>query len=199
MKKIYLIIMLSLLTSLLLSCGSRSPNTEYYILNSPQQTVNVETNFKNKIQFAAVNIPSYLDRKSIVLRNPNKVQLDIAKYYVWAESLDLGIERILKNILRKGLVKHEIMLEQIPNNRDLPQISVDILRFDSTIDSNSVLEAHWILFNKDGKIITQGFFHKELPAGNSFDSLVEAQSQLVILLGQAMLMPLSKVFVNAKN
>lgn len=200
MKNFTLTITSILLFSLLLGCGSRSPNTEFYILDNPKQTKNVDLDFKNKIQFYEVKIPSYLDRPSIVMRNANNVQLDIATYYVWAESLDLGIERILKNILRSELAEYEIMLEQIPNVKNIiPQISLNILRFDSTMGSNSVLEAHWILFDKDGKIITQGFFHNQIPCGTDFDSLVKAQSQLLVQLGQAMVIPLSKVFAKTEN
>jgi len=199
MKIFSLSILLSVLFSLLLGCGVRSPNPEYYILDNPKQTIHNEVDFANKIQFAAVNIPSYLDRKSIVMRNANNVQLNIAEYHVWAESVDLGIGRILKGVLRQGLIKYEIMLEQVPSIKNIPQISLNILRFDSTMGSNSVLEAHWVLFDENGEIITQGFFHNEIPTGNSFDSLVKAQSQLVILLGQAMIIPLSKVFAEIEN
>lgn len=199
MKKFSLIIILSLLISSLLGCGNRSPKTEYYILSSKIPAIDIEVDYQNKIKLFKVNIPSYLDRNSIVLRNSSGVKLDIAEYNVWAENLDRGIERILKDVLRPELALYQITFEQRLSGNNIPQLSLDILRFDSTLGADSVLEAYWILSGKNGEMLDQGFFYNKIPSGNTFESLVKAQSELIVLLGKSMIIPLSKTFITTDN
>lgn len=183
----------SLILSVSFGCVGRSPETFFYVLNSnqkPPQAISVK---KAALQFRRIDIPGYLDRNAIVTRSPNTVQLTLADYHQWAESLNFGMRRVLAEVMAPRLADNAISLEPFDAEEPGPlQIFIQVLRFDGTLGGDTFLEARWTLRTHVDKIVAQGTYTDNQPAGLNYESLVKAQSTLLVNFGEALIAPLSK-------
>lgn len=183
----------SLLLSLSFGCVGRSPETFFYVLNSDQKAAPAIPVKKAALQFRRIDIPGYLDRNAIVTRSPNNVQVTLSDYHQWAESLGNGMRRVLAEVMAPRFAEQGISLEPFDAEGAGPlQFFVQVLRFDGTLGGETVLEARWTLRTGADKIIAQGNFAASEPAGLNYESLVKAQSSLLVNFGEALIAPLSK-------
>ena len=177
-------------------CASRSPATNYYILDSGESTPSLRESKPDKrprVQLRRVDIPGYLDRNAIVTRDAGGVRLTLAEFHAWAESLGGGAQRVLSEVLTPLLLERGVLLQAMDDDVRGPlQLFVQVQRFDGILGGEAVLDARWTLRNEDDKSIARGGFVDREPAGNSYDSLVLAQSQLLRRLGQALAEPVAR-------
>lgn len=187
----------ALLLSALVGCAGRSPATMHYVLSSGQPKVADSNNSSASLQLRKVDVPDYLDRNSIVTREPNNVRLTLAEYHKWAESLSAGMQRVLAEVLSPRLATLNVSLEPLDDDSKGPlQIFIQVLRFDGTLGADTTLDTRWTLRTQNDKIVEQGTFLESIPAGTTYDSLVLAQSQLLVRLGEHMAPLLSKATLN---
>ncbi|MEG2171710.1 MAG: PqiC family protein [Desulfovibrionaceae bacterium] len=187
-----LILCASVVLGLGFGCAGRSPATNYYVLDSEQKPVENAPSPKMAVQIRPVNIPNYLDRNSIVTRSPNTVQVTLADYHQWAESLGSGMRRVLAEVLAPRLALQNVSLEPADDHSNGPlQLFVQVLRFDGTFGADAILEVRWTLRTVNDKIAAQGNFMEHQPAGLSYESLVKAQSALLVRLGESLVNPLA--------
>lgn len=186
--------------NVIVGCGGRSPATYYYVLDSSQPIVEAVQNKKAALQLRKVDIPTYLDRNSIVTRSQSGVQVTLSEYHKWAESLSNGMQRVLAEALAPPLAEKGIALEPMDDHsRDSLQLFVQVLRFDGALNADTVLEVRWSLRTSDDNIVVQGSFMERDPAGGTYETLVKAQSALLVRFGQSLIDPLSAACLRVKK
>lgn len=167
-----------------LGCVKSAP-TSYYLLDSGQPLPQTGALPDKMLRLGAVGLPEYLDRRDIVLRHAQGSRLDVAGLHQWAEPLDKGVHRVLREVLSPRLAFGGYCL--LPDNdvgEHAPIVIVDILRLDGDFNAQSSLTARWQLRDRLGAILAQGVFSAEQPSGPDFASLAESQGILVQRLGE---------------
>ena len=175
----------------LCGCSSlgRSPSSSFYVLVSsvetPQQAVEQTQLAGPRVTIGPVILPGYLDRNQLFLRPGNTVGVQIAEFHLWGEPLNEGIVRVLCETVSNGLATIHGMA--VPWRASVPsdwQLRIDINRFDGAPGHAVIIDAGWILYNKNGEIIRQGYLKDTLPAGETLDDMVRAQSHLMSHFGE---------------
>ncbi len=175
----------------------RSPETNYYILNSGETTPIALDNLNNaeqmpKLQLRNIDLPQYLDRNSIVTRDADGVRLTLANFESWAESLDNGTKRVVAEVLTPLLLEKDILLQPLDDDSIDPwQIFIQVHRFDGTIGQSVVLDARWTVRDSQDETLTSGAFVEKAPAGADYQSLVQAHSTLLKKMAQSMIDPIA--------
>lgn len=190
MKKLLSIIVMSLFTA----CAG-TPPTHFYVLEALNQPApNVSGSQKHLIGIGPLTLPNLLERKQIVTRNNNAIQL--SEFQQWAEPLKDNILAVLtKNIAAKqptALVKAFPWAAYGEVNY---RVIIDISRFDSELGKSAQLEASWaIMQEKDHSIIKSGQTHltKSLPDAN-YASVILAMNQLLAEFSEQVSLALSGI------
>ncbi len=170
------------------ACASTSiSDVHFYVLQNEQfsQSSAKEVHVKQddfRIGLLPVRIPNYLKRNQIILKEDESTIVKIEENHRWAESLELGISRIL------ALALDNEFNETSFSNRSVSElrmglsvdekINVDILAFEGNIGSSARIKAQWFLEKSSGEII-ENVFEKSISAGNNYTDLVSALSSLL--------------------
>lgn len=169
-----------------LGCVKSAP-TSYYLLDSGQPPPQTGILPGKMLRLGAVGLPEYLDRRDMVLRRGQGARLDVAGLHQWAEPLDKGVHRVLREVLTPRLAFGGYSLLSDSDTGDhTPILLVDILRLDGDFNANSCLTASWQLRDRLGVVLAQGLFSAEQPSGPDFGSLAESQGILVQRLGESL-------------
>ncbi|MBF0489534.1 MAG: membrane integrity-associated transporter subunit PqiC [Candidatus Omnitrophica bacterium] len=123
-----------------------SPTSRFYALSSVRespmgQTIKMSSDVI--IGVGPVKIPQYLDRPQMVTINKDKM-LKFAQFDRWAEILDLGLARQIREDLT-GLLPG-VTLTMYPWSASMPvkyQVIVEIVQLDSELDKDVSLVAQW--------------------------------------------------------
>ena len=176
---------LILLLCLLAACA-RTPDTNWYILDSEAHPGTSQARGP-RVHLRKVEVPAYLDRDAIVTREAGGVRLRLARFEAWAEPLPSGLQRALGDDLAPLLATHGVILH-LPDDSTPPtlHLAVQVQRFEGCLGGEATLGARWSLRTPDERVVAHGSFHGTEPAGPDFESLVQAQSQLVRHLAQDM-------------
>ncbi len=170
---------------LLAGCGGRSAPTAYYMLDSGTTTPRIENVAAPALQLRKVDIPGYLDRNAIVTRDSGGVRLTLAEFHMWAEPLSGGMQRVLTEVMTPRLLEQGVLLQPLDDDSRGPlQIFMEVLRFDGTLGQEATLEVRWTLRNGDDRTVARGSFVEREPTGTTYESLVQAQSRLLVRLGE---------------
>ncbi len=170
---------------LLAGCGGRSAPTAYYMLDSGVTTPNIENVSAPALQLRKVDIPGYLDRSAIVTRDSGGVRVTLAEFHAWAEPLSGGMQRVLTEVMTPRLLERGVLLQPLDDDSRGPlQIFVEVLRFDGTLGQEATLEVRWTLRNSDDRTVARGAFVEREPVGTTYESLVRAQSRLLVRFGE---------------
>lgn len=186
MKK-YLI---SSLVFFLCSCSHISMPADTYVIDLPDAYTN---QYESKLHVGSgpvfalmhINIPSYLNRPQIVLREEDsKIYID--ERHRWGENLDKAIIRVLSNALTNNLTS--INGVAVPLKLGIHPdytIQLDISRFEGTLNKYLELNAFWTLQKGGSKIIQAGFY-KKIPVKNDYSGFVQGYGELLSLLAKDM-------------
>ncbi len=183
--------------TLLSACGG-SPPTSFYMLESNSLSPVAQLNEANtkkmpKVILQEVDIPAYLDRTNITTRQANGVTLQISEFDSWSEDLTDGVQRVLSDTLMPALLEKEVLLLSIDDDdADAKKIFVFIHRLDGALQGQVTLDARWTVHTYDNRALVSGAFVESMPAGETYASLVKAQSALIIKLAQSMTEPMSE-------
>ncbi len=170
-------------------CGGRSPATMYYAMQSDISAPGTSNLSGNKeVALYKVDIPAYLDRNSIVSRDPDGVRLSIAEYHQWAEPVDRGVRRVLSETLAPVVLGNGGVLLASNDSTSSASIRVyvDIQRLDGTLNGDAVLSASFTVRDRDEKVLSRGLFSESEAAGQTYDSMVAAESRLLVKFGKSM-------------
>lgn len=174
----------------LCSCSHISLPTNVYVIDIPET---YSEQYQNKVQIGSgpifaimhINIPSYLNRPQIVLREKgSKIHID--ERHRWGENLDKAISRVLSDALTNNLT--ELNGVAVPLKLGMHPdytIQLDISRFEGNVDEYLELDAFWTL-QKNGVKILQASFYKKISVENNYSGIVNGYGELLYLLAQDM-------------
>lgn len=179
-------------------CFRPSPPVYFYVLASPSERAapaapsgvdlaadsGVPPRVGPRVGILPVTLPGYLQRPQMVVRQGDSVDIRREDYHRWGEDLNLGIARVLSVAMTNSLAG--VQGVALPLRTGAPvdlRVQVDIRRFEGSPEGAVYLEALWSV-QKDGKALREGHFLSQNRAGRGMASLVEAQSALLVELGQ---------------
>ena len=188
MKRVLSILAMALL---LAGCGSRA--TTYYLLQEDMDPFQIQDLPGTALVVTSVNIPDYLDRNGVVLREEGGSVLNVPVFNIWAEPIEEGVRRVVSARMARPMLERGIYVLPAQDAHQTPAYSVviDILRMDAVTDGEVVLDACWSFLDTDTqRIITRGSFvgseKVEMPKFGTremFDVIVSAHSRLVQQMG----------------
>lgn len=172
-------------------CGQSAP-TRYYVLDSGRQGLAAASLPAAGLRIAHVGIPGYLDRQGVVSRRDGDPRLEVNNFDIWAEPLDQGIRRVLREVLSPDLLDKGIAVQNNDDTGWKMALLVDVLRLDGAPGEPVSLEARWTLLDSADRVLARGSFadSADCPAAQAGSAatgkLVATQSLLVQRLGQAL-------------
>lgn len=126
------------------------------------------------IDVQGVNVPPQVDQAALVLRHgaSNIAVMDSER---WASPLGDEIRSALAADLSARLDTHDV--HGLPRGKDatVVRVQVDVRRFDSELGGDATLEAAWSVRGKDQSANCSSQVVQ--PAGNSYDSIVDAHQR----------------------
>jgi uncharacterized protein len=101
------------------------------------------------IGIGPIEFPDYLRRLDVVTRTSAN-ELDLSPNKRWGEPLDKNFARVLSENLSQLLNTQQLERYPWPRKTEVDyQVTVDVLRFETSSDGQSQLIAHWVI--KDGR------------------------------------------------
>ncbi|HJA79308.1 MAG TPA: PqiC family protein [Candidatus Desulfovibrio intestinavium] len=185
------VLLLSCLALTLAACGQSAP-TRYYVLDSGRPGLAAASLPTAGLRIAHVGIPGYLDRQGVVSRRDGDPLLEVNNFDIWAEPLDQGIRRVLREVLSPDLLGEGIAVQNNDDSGWLMALVVDVLRLDGAPGEAVHLEARWSLLDSKDHVLARGSFADSAdcpaaqPGAAATGKLVASQSLLVQRLGQAL-------------
>jgi uncharacterized lipoprotein YmbA len=123
--------------------GGTAMKESYYNLSAvPGGAAPAPSGTGPSIHVAAALVPEAVDRNAMVIRTgPNRVEIDDSS--LWVEPLKAAIPRVLAEDLRR-----ELGTDRVTSGRSGPYapdfaVTVDVQRFESSLDAGATLEAAW--------------------------------------------------------
>jgi len=168
----------------LTACGGRSPQPKYYLLGEEQPVAGSLRGDSPAVVLRQASLPSYLDRDALVLRSGGAVQITVAEYHLWAEPLRRAVPRLLEEIMRPLLLEKGLNLLWPDAAEAALQMDVAFLRLDGAPGGAAGISARWRMLGREGALLAQGLFTKEIDAGDSHESMVRALSRLLADFGR---------------
>lgn len=184
------------------ACVGRTPDTDYFVLQSGLSLSPVDAIDKNMpcVQVRRVDIPGYLNRDAIVTRGQSGVRLTLPNFRAWAEPLGSGMQRVLAESLIQPLLAQGVLLQALDDEGPAAlQLSVQVYRFDGVLGGQVRLEARWTLRDTKERILARGLVAESESAGHDYESLVLAQSVLVRRMGEKIAAPLAVAAKKGKH
>lgn len=182
MHKILILFFCCLLFS---ACGRSSP-TNYYLLESPTESISVDSMPKKSLRVAQVEIPGYLNRNDIVSRVQGQTRLILAEFHLWAEPVNNGVRRVVEEVLTPALLAEGITV--LPGSSESSSdytLLIDIQRFDGNFNEKAVLQSKWTLLNQNDAPVQRGIYTAEEQVnGADYNILVNIESKLVHEFGK---------------
>lgn len=178
-----------LLCMLVVSGCTGSQSTHFYILTSPELTVDSQLNrVKNTVKrvgIRRINLPGYLDRPQMVTRSFDN-ELTISSRHQWAEPLSESILRVITEQLSRRLPT--INVSSFPwsggQTQDV-EIALQFLQFEIVDQQTCVIDVKWTLFSVDD---SNGIGYQEtlsLPVEQSgYQHYVAVQSKALARLSE---------------
>ena len=175
MKRLTTLALAFLLSGCSLSLPFSGPTrqVEYYVLTSPVSAGKEMAS--PRIGVLPLSMPGYLTRPQLVVRESDGVNIRVLDFDRWGEEIGQGVSRVLCDALSaEGISAVPLRT----GSQVDAKLMLDVRRFDGSLDGVVILDAVWTL--QKGKTVCQtGHTIKELPCGESLESMVETQSRLI--------------------
>ena len=174
MKKIALLLTLALLSA----CSFRSPQSQFYVMNS--NNLSSLSTKKMNIAVARVDVPDMLNKSQMVIYDDNSIEVQILEFHRWAEVFPNMIQSTVTNDLMAYLPNSFVRDTYFDNDTAQYNISIEINRIEAHKGGDVRLSAWWNIRNNQGKIIKQvQHTYISHTKGNSMSDLVDAQTDAV--------------------
>lgn len=174
-------VLISLLASALLlvnACSTRSPSSNFYLLeNELSQT---ERTGNLRIGLGPVKVADYLQKPQIAIRTKTS-QIIFSEFERWASDLRGLIINSLQYDLGNEL-KTDNVFEYPWRKSDQVDyaIQLDIHRFDASFDESSAyIEAKMVLTSPQGQSVARAFAITESLSSNTYAAVVSAERRLL--------------------
>ena len=166
-------------------CATTPPPT-FYQLEEPASTQLSGLERGIAIGVGPVNLPAYLDRPQIVIRDTAH-RLELSEFNQWAEPLKDSIMRVI-GVNLSNMLKTTRVFKIPRRDRTIPiefRIAIDIARFDGKLGGDALLVARWTLYGRSEKaLLTKVSIIKEPSGGEGYDNLIAAQNRALQKLSQ---------------
>jgi uncharacterized lipoprotein YmbA len=133
---------------------------------------------KETIGIWSINIPDHLKRSQIVTRADDN-RIEMARFDRWAEPLDEGFARVLRENLSLTLPSHRVYVFPWSASITVDSVvEVEVLRFDYRSSADVTLQAEWAILDRDGNtVLTRetSDIHRS-PELDDYDAIVAAMS-----------------------
>ena len=174
MKKIALV----LLFLSVCSCSWRSPNSQFYTMNSTGLQPLSER--KVNIAVAKVKVPDLLARSQMVTYDSGSDQVNILEFERWAEVLPDVLQSTVTNDLIAYLPNAYVQRSFFDSQNVNFNINIEINQIQAYRGKKVILTAWWNIADASGRVLArrQGTYKAEVH-GWSIESLVNAQSDVV--------------------
>lgn len=191
MKKIAVLIV-TLMTAACMSGGKSTPSS-FYMLRKPdvKQYSSAHTK-KVTIGVERVVVPTYLDRPQMVIRADEGYQVTLSEFHRWAEPLADAIPRLVTENISANY--EDIRIRSIRSRRTEFNylVMIEVHQLDAAFDKTADIDAWWSLMDNKGRAIKEGRFKSKLPVDDTYESIVEKESQLIISLSDAIAREIQK-------
>jgi uncharacterized lipoprotein YmbA len=171
---------LALLFAFMLFACVRSAPTNYYLLESSAEPVQADSLPAKTLRIARVVVPEYLDHGGIVSRVDGQTRLVVAQFNIWAEPLNQGVRRVVREELAPRLLVSGVNVRTAGEDGGDAVLFLDVRRLDGALGGKAYAELHWMLKNRRDAVLGQGSHADAEPVrGGEYTDLVRAQSALV--------------------
>lgn len=180
MKKLSALALAFLLSGCSVSLPFAGPTQQvkYFVLTSPGSTGKEAA--APRIGVLPLSMPGYLSRPQLVVREADGVNIRVLDFERWGEEIGLGFSRVLcDSLAAEGLSAVPLRTGTHVDAK----LMLDVRRFDGSLDGVVILDTVWTI--QQGKTVCQtGHTVKELPCGDSLESMVQTQSALIRALAE---------------
>jgi uncharacterized lipoprotein YmbA len=165
-------------------CASTAP-TQFYLLHSlPHAGEGTPAPLQGQsiaVGIGPIYLPDYLDRPQIVIRkSPN--ELDLAEFDKWAEPLKENFLDVMAENLSILLSTERIFIHPWETYDPVQfQVTVDVVRFDSSNFEHALLNARWTIQGERGEkvLVMRKSSFSEPIASQTYKALVAAESKVL--------------------
>lgn len=158
--------------TVLFGCTAASPNVKYYTLNAPPYP-EAGGAAGTVILLGPLTLPEIVDRVQLVVRSGDN-RVKIIETSRWAQPLKSELSRALAANLARAIGTQRVFLagQGITVEPDF-RVSVDVLRFESWLGNDAIIEVLWTIRRKGG-VLTGRSIAQEKVGGADHDLLVAA-------------------------
>jgi uncharacterized lipoprotein YmbA len=167
-----------LIVYLLAACAA-SPPTHYYTLSLPTSAEPAAGGAPSyRVAVGPVTVPELVDRPLMVLQTGSN-EVVIAEQHRWAEPLKSEIPRVVAANLARELGNPWSVSARLNAARDADfRVSIDIQRFESTLNDAATVEALWAIYPKGSSPVQRGHtLAREPVSGAGYDALAAAHGR----------------------
>ena len=171
-----------ILCIVLQACTSAPININYYLLHTAEgQNVAQKSPQATKIVLGKIILADYLRQNSLVIQL-NKNQLYYSPLDIWAESLDVGINKALLADLNQQTGDYQYTRFAAPQSTSATyELVIEIEHFLASNDSTVIASGnYWLIDKSTGKVTFSDNFY--LQKDLSTDGYSHAVAQLRVLL-----------------
>jgi uncharacterized lipoprotein YmbA len=179
---------LALLGFAVLTTGCLSPKddrSQFYVLAAPVDTARTAPGDVT-LGLGPITLPEYLHRPQMVTR-VGENQVTISEDYRWAEDLEAGIARVMRQDLERTTGATQILIYPWLVTRKVRYaVEVDFLRFEGNAAGVVELWAAWRIRDvpTHDVLVADEFRITQQAAGPANSDVVTAQSQAVVALSR---------------
>jgi len=192
-KSLFLLATLFLAGILQSACSifpSESRQPDYYLLLpiQPEKSAKSEKTSgfcggSKTILVGPVEIPAYLDRNEIVMRNGNN-SLVISSFHRWAEPLDRGIERVLAtnliNLSKGRFTCYPFSMKlALANQKSDYILTINLLAFEKDGDTCRLSAQYFLTDGHDYKVLGRKTVLTSRVQGETVSQAVRCQNRLL--------------------
>lgn len=163
---------------ILSACSWRSPNSNFYMMNS--LGLSPFSDKKINIAVAQIKVPDLLDRAQMVVYEDGNDQVQIMEFNRWGEVFPDVLQATVVNDLIAYLPQAFVKRTYFDSQNSTYSVNIEINTLKAYRGEKVVLSAWWNITNARGKTLVrqQGSYEAKVD-GNSIDDLVHAQTQTV--------------------
>lgn len=175
---------------LLAGCINRSaPKVTYYSLLTMEQLGETESLAalpEVRLGIGPISIPDSLKRSQIATRQQDN-QYEFTEFHRWAGVLEKDITSVMGDNFGQLLGIEKIgFFPWLHHFKPTYRLTIDVIRFDGSLEDEAVLSARWAIADADGKDFLAGkkSDYRQPLADTSYAALIKAESQLLAALSK---------------
>jgi uncharacterized protein len=173
--------------ALAVSAGCGSSPTRFYALSALPQAGGPAGRLGSSgpaLGIGPISVPERLNRPEIVTW-VNDNMLHLAEFDLWAAPLQDSITRVVAENLSVLVPTDRAAIFPWPSDTPLEyEVRVEVTRFEGTLGRDCSLIAWWSILRRADKQTKAGRSSHTEPAGESYTTLVAAQSRLVATMSR---------------